>query len=1662
MLDFTGGTLTIVDPAASTGTGNCALRVFPYSGLNVSSGPGWQLNLGNGSVTNNGGHSNGYVLNLTGQNSATYKISNLRINTGLGGINRHVNPIEGLIPLHHLTIISGEYRTGTTHFISGDIQVVANGTLTWNGIINFSEWNGNAGIQGSIPQQIINNGVIRNSNFTVTANLNSLILNNTGGLTLQCPLTISNSLLLTKGIIHTSATNTLHLGGFSFAGALATQSVFGNDTHINGPFSRTFTTGTANNAFSTNTNLFPVGTGGVYYPVWVSPTTIFQTVFTAEVFNDGLGTPGQDVSNMSGVRWALSSNIPEAVTNAHVQIGDINLVSSGNILQAPSAAGIYSGIVTGSLFTAGTPNTLKSYPNNSPIPNANFTGFVRYGDLTPCNVPAAQPTSLNFSAISRTSLIGMFTAATPAPTGYLVVRYPTAATPVNPVDGTAYGTGQTLGTGVIVAAGPSTSFTNTGLSNNTTYDYYVYSYHAFSCGGGPVYLTTNPLTGTVTTCNTVVNQISGLINTDRTQTTLNIQWTASTTPGVSYFVDVATDAGFLDLVQFNLSAGTGTSYQITGLTAGINYHFRVRAFDPVSGCFSTNISAQQITLCPATSIPYTENLDGLTRCLSRINAGTGSNWNFVFPPAATGLTGNAASISSGSGVSTNSYLVTRAVNLTGGTSYNLTFRYINGSSTAAFSLDMIYSAANPVNGGIVLANNIVMGTIYNIGNSISQTATFSFIPVTSGEYYIMFNAIAPPTTITSTLYIDDIEVIITPQCSNPLGGTITNFALGQQCGNLNSTTLLANGYSYSLGMTYQWEKSSDGVNFTNMGAIIFHPAQPYLPFVTDVFSEGNNYYRLRSECANGPVTVYSNVTGPVEYSNPQPLTTTGGVRCGPGTVNLSGTANGGDELVWYANPTGGLPLGTGSTFTTPTIFGSTDFYVAAVTGYSDLSMTSPTIGNSSFITNSTGYGLRFTVNQPVNITSVTIRAASSSPGASSIQIKITDLNDIVLYNGTLHNFTITAAFETYIIPVNISGIVPGNYKMVMTYSNITGMMREVSGLTFPYCSAGNEVCITAGANGTGTSQTAVYFWFYNWVVTTGCEGIRSSVSAIVTPPPALTLSSMSETICEGNSTPVVNITSEIDNFDTYTWSPPTGVTGSAQTGFIFNPTVSTLYSLTASQSVPPNCQNIANINIQVTPSPVIVLATATPSMVNCGGSSQLNVTIQNPVNNYAFTTSTGNSLLPLSNPVNIFLSGAGDTPSGLINIDFDFLFDGMTYNQISVSPDGFIKLGSPAASNQFSNSVTSTMNIPKLYPYWDDLSTGTTGYVRYSINGMAPDRILIVEWFVTMGSLWTLPANATFQALLYEGSNKIEFRYGAMASANMSSSVGLTGNNPATNFNCVTISTNTNSTTTANNNNTGQPENGRMYTFTPTAYSYSWMPATYLNNPNIRNPMAENIGGNITYNVVVTEISTGCSRTSNDVVITADNCSVGLNLTAYIEGYMDGGSMRPVLLNSGVMGATASQADTITVSLHNNTAPYAKAYEYKGVLGTNGTMDCTFPAAANGGNYYIVVTHRNALETWSASPMIFTGTNSYNFSTAATQAFGSNMVQVGSNWCIYSGDIDNDGEVLPADYTLWLISNINGDIGYFETDLDGDGEVLPGDYTIWLINNSSGILISRP
>ncbi len=132
--------------------------------------------------------------------------------------------------------------------------------------------------------------------------------------------------------------------------------------------------------------------------------------------------------------------------------------------------------------------------------------------------------------------------------------------------------------------------------------------------------------------------------------------------------------------------------------------------------------------------------------------------------------------------------------------------------------------------------------------------------------------------------------------------------------------------------------------------------------------------------------------------------------------------------------------------------------------------------------------------------------------------------------------------------------------------------------------------------------------------------------------------------------------------------------------------------------------------------------------------------------------------------------------------------------------------------------------------------------------------------------------------------------------------------------------------------------------------------------------------------------------------------------------------------------------DTVTVQLRSAVSPYPLVDSKKAYLSAGGTGAVNFTNALNGESYYIVVLHRNSIETWSkvGGETFSNGQLTFNFTTSASQAFGNNMVLVNGKYSFFTGDVNQDGIVDASDGSSIDNDAFNFVAGYVATDLNCD------------------------
>ena len=354
-------------------------------------------------------------------------------------------------------------------------------------------------------------------------------------------------------------------------------------------------------------------------------------------------------------------------------------------------------------FHNGSGNTGSGSRPKISIDNLNVTGVA----TTPCTAPTAPATSLVFGTITDTTIAAGFTAASPATDNYLIVMSTNNALISNPVNGQIYNIGDNVGDGSVIAKGPATTFTATGLTALTTYYFFVFPVNAV-CTGGPLYYTTTILNGNATTiaglpsCITPSSQPTNLTFGATTTTTIAGSFTATT---ADQYLVVRSLSASLSSNPVNgsvyntgdaLGNGTvvqtssATTFTASGLAPNTSYNFFVFSLNN-QGCINgpaynnTNpLTGSQATiplpLCVAPSAqPTNLNLTASNNLISGTFTGTAGADDYVVVRSTSATLGAAPNdntdyvagdiFGSGTVISNSSNTGFLATNLSAGTTY---------------------------------------------------------------------------------------------------------------------------------------------------------------------------------------------------------------------------------------------------------------------------------------------------------------------------------------------------------------------------------------------------------------------------------------------------------------------------------------------------------------------------------------------------------------------------------------------------------------------------------------------------------------------------------------------------------------------------------------------------------------------------------------------------------------------------------------------------------------------------------------------------------------------------------------------------------------------------------------------------------------------------------
>lgn len=550
---------------------------------------------------------------------------------------------------------------------------------------------------------------------------------------------------------------------------------------------------------------------------------------------------------------------------------------------------------------------------------------------------------------------------------------------------------------------------------------------------------------------------------------------------------------------------------------------------------------------------------------------------------------------------------------------------------------------------------------------------------------------------------------------------------------VSGTSLITANPSTGFGIaTFQWQSSSDNVTFSDISG------QTNISLTTPDISN-TSYFKMIMR--NGATVCSETNVVTITVNNPSVTSTTPATRCGTGTVSLEATT-GAESLAWYATETGGAPLGSGSPFVTPSISTTTNFYVAAgVSSPQDITIgagASTSLNNdykTPFCHYYGGFKAQYLVKASeliaagnsagfINSVSFDIVAATGLAfnsfncgiGATTSEALTTTFQPISSSVYSAASVTPTVGINTYTFSTPFAWDGVSNIIIQTCWSNnnsgssantATAKFDVTSFASNSYFNADNKtasvVCGTATGTGTLSARPKMIF---DGIGT--CSGARVAVTATVTPAPALTITE-SQSLCN-EAVGVLAVTSDVSNFDTYTWSPVTNLftdiacttpyvaLASATTLYVKSATPSTTnYTCTANDLVS-LCVNTATSTVTIQPvNPIPVVSTNL--VIACQGSTSIPIsTISGP---QTITVQFDVLTQPVetnSAPGNIVASATIPAiPAGATITSASFSYPGISANGTSWRSD--VKLGFSGAVVNDAASGTGALNSSGVFDY---------------------------------------------------------------------------------------------------------------------------------------------------------------------------------------------------------------------------------------------------------------------------------------------------------------------------------------------------------------------------
>lgn len=271
-------------------------------------------------------------------------------------------------------------------------------------------------------------------------------------------------------------------------------------------------------------------------------------------------------------------------------------------------------------------------------------------------------------------------------------------------------------------------------------------------------------------CTTLSSPLNGAVDVSSTI----ISWASAAGIPTGYKLNVGTTPGGTNVLNM-FDVGNVVTYNLGVLTPATTYFVTVIPYN-TNGDAAGPCTESSFTTCgPVTTLPWTENFDGLSTVGITSFPGCWTKENGDWSTAVAGTYNtprSGANYLRDAWNATDEYMWTKGFNLVAGTSYDFS-AFVQGDGGSTWVVDMFYNTS-PISTGATqlgLGYNVPGTGTYAIQPYVEMRRTF--VPSSSGIYYFAVR-VNEPTSAPWYVAFDDFRLETTPTCAAPLNLAAAN------------------------------------------------------------------------------------------------------------------------------------------------------------------------------------------------------------------------------------------------------------------------------------------------------------------------------------------------------------------------------------------------------------------------------------------------------------------------------------------------------------------------------------------------------------------------------------------------------------------------------------------------------------------------------------------------------------------------------------------------------------------------------------------------------------------------------------------------------------------------------------------------------------------------